>query len=83
MGVKDESVRITLRLPESLRNSLLISARSNRRSMNSEIVSLLESTQSQHSGEANNLIETLLKNSRQLSGDSVSLLVELSRRLRP
>lgn len=82
MGVADEGVRLTLRLPEELRDSLLKTSNGNHRSMNGEIVAKLESAQPQRSEEADTLTETLLDNCRQLSNDSISLLVELSRRLR-
>lgn len=41
MGVADEGVRLTLRLPEALRDRLLQRSRKNRRSMNSEIIAIL------------------------------------------
>jgi hypothetical protein len=42
MGIADEGVRLTLRLPEALRDQLLRRARLNTRSMNSEIIATLE-----------------------------------------
>lgn len=41
MGITDEGVRLTLRLPERLRNALGRQAVKNHRSLNSEIVSQL------------------------------------------
>jgi len=81
MGVTDESVRVTLRLPEALRNSLLQNARGNRRSMNSEILSVLET----YSGAStlpeggNDSIEELMASCRGLSGESLSVLLQLTR----
>ncbi|MCU7835199.1 MAG: Arc family DNA-binding protein [gamma proteobacterium symbiont of Taylorina sp.] len=42
MGISDGGIRLTLRLPEDLRDQLLLSSRENIRSMNSEIITLLE-----------------------------------------
>ncbi len=42
MGISDEGVRLTLRLPEELRQRLGQSAIANHRSLNSEIVAQLE-----------------------------------------
>ena len=81
MGVTDESVRVTLRLPEALRNSLLQNARGNRRSMNSEILSVLET----YSGASTlpeggiDSIEELMASCRGLSGESLSVLLQLTR----
>ncbi len=82
MGVTDESVRITLRLPEKVRDSLLLSARANRRSMNSEIVSALESHSHPTNISDGGTMEELLQNCRRLSEESVGVVVELTRLLR-
>lgn len=47
MGIADEGVRLTLRLPEALRDRLLQRSRRHRRSMNSEIVAILGEAEDQ------------------------------------
>ena len=42
MGISDDGIRLTLRLPEKLRNKIAKRARQNFRSLNSEIVNILE-----------------------------------------
>ena len=42
MGVSDNYVRFTLRLPEELRDDLMKISKENHRSLNSEIVVMLE-----------------------------------------
>ncbi len=42
MGLADEGIRLTLRLPEQLRDRLLRQSRQSMRSMNSEIIAILE-----------------------------------------
>lgn len=54
MGISDEGVRLTLRLPESLRDKISKRARKNFRSLNSEIVTILENAGSAENGAAAN-----------------------------
>lgn len=82
MGVTDEGVRLTLRLPEKLRDSLLQSANSNHRSMNSEIIAKLESLQADPAASTGKLLNTLVANCKQLSDDSIGLLVDLTQKMR-
>ena len=81
MGVTDEGVRLTLRLPEQLRNSLLQSANNNHRSMNSEIIAKLESLQADPTASTDKLLDTLVANCSQISDDIISLLVDLTRKM--
>lgn len=48
MGVADNSVRFTLRLPEELRDEIMKIAKENRRSLNSEIVVMLQDGRDAH-----------------------------------
>lgn len=41
MGIADDYTRFTLRIPELLHNGLLLRARDNQRSLNSEIIAIL------------------------------------------
>ena len=42
MGIADDYTRFTLRIPETLHKKLLKRSRDNKRSLNSEIISILE-----------------------------------------
>ncbi len=81
MGITDESVRITLRLPEILRDSLLQLSRENRRSMNSEIVSILELYADNSRKVDDEMIDDLLIHYRSLSNESIALVAQLVRLL--
>jgi hypothetical protein len=81
MGVTDESVRFTLRLPEQLRDSLLKSSNDNHRSLNSELITVLESRRTDASDGKSTLVDELLVSCEKLSEDSLRLLVDLSRRM--
>lgn len=81
MGITDESVRITLRLPEMLRDLLLQLSRENRRSMNSEIISILELHVGNASKADDEIIDDLLIKHRGLSDDSIAVLAQLARLL--
>ena len=48
MGVADNSVRFTLRLPEELRDQIMKIAKENHRSLNSEIVVMLQNGRDAH-----------------------------------
>ena len=41
MGIAEDYVRVTFRMPEELHGDLLLSARQNHRSLNSEMISIL------------------------------------------
>jgi len=53
MGVVDNYVRFTLRLPEELRDELTKIAKQNHRSLNSEVVVMLQNGRDQHNETAN------------------------------
>ncbi len=46
MGIADDYIRLTLRIPETLHKALLKNTRQSKRSMNSEIIFLLEQSTS-------------------------------------
>ncbi|MBT7829755.1 MAG: Arc family DNA-binding protein [Candidatus Marinimicrobia bacterium] len=81
MGVVDEGVRFTLRISEQLRESLHKSANDNHRSLNSEIVAILESRKHSNARSKSALIKELNSSCQKLSEDSIQLLVDLSRRM--
>ena len=81
MGVTDEGTRFTLRLPEQLRDSLHKSANDNHRSLNSEVVAILESRKVDSGGGKRALLKELTSSGEKLSEDSLRLLVDLSRRM--
>ncbi len=86
--MEEQEVRITLRLPQGLRDRLTVASEANKRSMNAEIVwRIQDSFDGPHVGERNQkaLMEALLRemekhefNIRRLSDEE--LRIELARR---